>query len=131
MQININQSRSHRQHKTKHFRKQSTTRGAKNIHPRKKPPNLPPPPKKKKKKTKLAKAGETKEKLTVSDNDAAKTKQEIKTTPQSTNDLENSIAFFISTKNKAYNTRLWPRNTALSMLLLLLTFAKRQASKPK
>jgi hypothetical protein len=41
----------------------------------------------------------------VSDNDVAKTKQEIKTTPQSTKDLENSIAFFISTKKKkAYNT---------------------------
>jgi hypothetical protein len=40
----------------------------------------------------------------VSDNDVAKIKQEIKTTPQSTNDLENSIAFFISTKKKRHTT---------------------------
>jgi hypothetical protein len=102
MQINVNQSRSHRQHKTKHS-ENKVRQEAQRTSPKKNHQTYPKQ-KKRMKKTKLAKAGETKEKFTVSDNDAAKTKQEIKTTPRSTNDLENSITFFISTKNKAYNT---------------------------
>jgi hypothetical protein len=103
MQININQSQEVADNtitklpRTKHEK-------TRKEHRRKNHQTYPKKKKKYRKKETCESRGDER-KLTVSDNDAAKTKQEIKTTPQSTNDLENSIAFFISTKKKkAYNT---------------------------
>jgi hypothetical protein len=102
MQISINQSQEVAENTITKLSENDARQEAQRTSP-KKPPNLPK--KKKNRRKETCESGGNERKLTVSDNDAAKTKQEIKTTPQSTNDLENSIAFFISTKKKkAYNT---------------------------